>query len=153
MQDRTLPRQQPVDADIETLAVEVVGGPDARASKRASGERVSVGTAEGNDLVLRDPTVSRYHLDVIRQPHGFLLVDHGSTNGTRVGAALVHRATVPRGTLVQIGESTLAVDDGGRKVVELYPGDALGAMRGQAPVIRGLMAQAARVAPTRAPVL
>ena len=153
MADQTLPRQRAADVTIDTLVVEVVEGPDAGSAARAVGDRVSVGSAEGNDLVLRDPTVSRYHLDVIREPFAFLLVDHGSTNGTRVGPVVVHRAGVPPRTRVQIGSTTLLVDDGGRRAVELYPGEALGAMRGRSPALRRLMAQASRVAATRAPVL
>jgi DNA-binding NtrC family response regulator len=153
MTDKTVPRQQAADVTIDTLVVEVVEGPDAGAARRASGDRVSVGSAEGNDLVLRDPTVSRYHLDVVRDPRGFLLVDHGSTNGTRLGAVLVDRAVVPSGTRLQIGGTVLRVDDGGPRPVELHPGDSLGAMRGRSPALRRIMAQAARLAATSAPVL
>jgi DNA-binding NtrC family response regulator len=153
MHERTLPRQQASDVTVDTLAVEVVEGPDAGPTRRASGDRVSIGSAEGNDLVLRDPTVSRYHLDVVREPRGFLLIDHGSTNGTRVGTVLVQRALVPPGTRVAVGSSTLLLGEGTPRKVELHPDESLGAMRGRSPALRRLMAQALRVAATGAPVL
>ena len=140
MAEETLPQQPAAGLTIDTLVVEVVEGPDVGAAKRASGDRVSIGSADGNDLVLRDLTVSRYHLDIVRDARGFLLIDHASTNGTRVGPVRVERAIVPPGTRIQTGSTVLRVDDGGPRPVEVYPGDALGAMRGRSPALRRLMA-------------
>ncbi len=153
MAEETLPQQPAAGLTIDTLVVEVVEGPDVGAAKRASGDRVSIGSADGNDLVLRDLTVSRYHLDIVRDARGFLLIDHASTNGTRVGPVRVERAIVPPGTRIQTGSTVLRVDDGGPRPVEVYPGDALGAMRGRSPALRRLMAQAGRLAVSSASVL
>ena len=44
---------------VRAIVLEVVSGPDAGSVSEPSTDSVSVGTAEGNDVVLHDPTVSR----------------------------------------------------------------------------------------------
>ncbi len=64
----------------EPKAVEVV--------KSAAGNGfafgITIGHAENNDIVLRDPSVSRFHAYLQQGPVGWSLVDAGSKNGTRV---------------------------------------------------------------------
>ena len=52
---------------VKALRVEVLEGPDRGQTKVTESETLSVGTAETNDLVLTDETVSRFHLDLLRQ--------------------------------------------------------------------------------------
>src|SRR5438477_9364810 len=85
---------------ITTVLVDVVEGPDAEHSCNGESERLAIGTARGNDLVLSDPTVSRFHLEAQPHPGGFLLTDCGSSNGTYAGAIRIERAIVPAGTVV-----------------------------------------------------
>src|SRR5215510_6936179 len=92
-QDRTVPIEQTARL-VRTLRVEVVSGPDAGKSLRSDADRLTVGTADGNDLVLGDRTVSRYHLELQRKAGRIAAVDLGSTNGTRVGKALIHSSSV-----------------------------------------------------------
>jgi DNA-binding NtrC family response regulator len=49
---------------------------------RFDGDTITVGRAEGNDLVLRSPSVSRFHLEIRRADRGFVAADLGSSNGT-----------------------------------------------------------------------
>ena len=44
--------------------------------------RFTIGRDSGCDMVLPDPTVSRWHAGLRREPGGWLLDDLGSTNGT-----------------------------------------------------------------------
>ena len=46
---------------IDRIDLAVIGGPDAGKSIRATGKRVVVGTGDGSDLLLVDPTISRFH--------------------------------------------------------------------------------------------
>lgn len=64
------------------LAAEVVAGPDVGATVTAVDDRLPIGTATGNRLVLTDPAVSRFHIELAPAAHGVGVVDHGSTNGT-----------------------------------------------------------------------
>ena len=45
---------------------------------------VSVGRHSESTIILGDPKVSRHHAEIRPSPQGFVLVDHGSTNGSFV---------------------------------------------------------------------
>ena len=138
---------------VRMIRLEVVAGPDTGRSLSSSDD-VSVGTASHNHLVLKDPTVSRYHLEVRRRGDRFLVVDLGSTNGTEVGPALLQAtsATVPAGTILGLGETRLRIDDGEVHLVAPGP-ERLGDLRGRHPSMRRLMAMIQRVAKSDVPVL
>ncbi len=139
---------------VRTIRVEVTDGPAAGTAMTAERETLAIGTADGNDLVLADPTVSRYHFDVSRHASGGVaIVDHGSTNGTFVGAVRIERAVVPVGTYVRAGGTTLRIADGEDVALELHTEEQLGGLRGRTPVMRRLMAQIEKLASTIAPVL
>ena len=89
----------------------------------AEGDTLSIGTADDNALVLRDPAVSRYHLELRRTPAGVQVVDLGSRNGTWLGGARIERALVPAGTQLRIGDTTLAVEDAGQSLAPPAPTD------------------------------
>src|SRR5215470_14554505 len=131
---------------IRTLAVEIVEGADAGQARMAESDTMTVGSAEGNDLVLGDATVSRYHLELQRRPDGILVADAGSLNGTFVGAVRVERALVPP-------ETTLRVGDGQNVTLELHRSEALAGLRGRAPVMRRLLLSVERAAQSDAAVL
>jgi DNA-binding NtrC family response regulator len=102
---------------VHKLRVAVVAGPDAGATCAPDdGSRVAIGTAEDNALVVRDPAVSRYHLELHRTPAGVEVIDLGSRNGTWVGNVRITRAVVPAGTQLRLGDTTLTVEDAGNSV-------------------------------------
>jgi DNA-binding NtrC family response regulator len=150
--EETVPRAGVRRYEVGTLTVEVVAGPD-RGRAPVTGERVSVGSAEDNQLVLRDPTVSRYHAEIACDRSGLLVVDHGSTNGTFAGPVRIERAIVPPGAAIEVGGSTLRATLGAAQPVEIHPEEALEGLRGRSPVLRRLMAQVERVAGSTAAVL
>jgi len=136
---------------VDTLSVEVNDG-DER-GKRADGETVSVGTAPGNDLVLSDETVSRYHVELEARPEGVWVSDPGSTNGVYLGDTRIERAMVPAGSVLRLGRSLLRVSSGGTGEVTLHGEDRLGPLLGCSHAMRRLMAQVRRAAMTHAGVL
>jgi DNA-binding NtrC family response regulator len=72
-----------------------------------------VGTAADCQLVLRDPAVSRYHVELRHAPDGVALADLGSRNGVWLGGVRLERALVPVGTRLGLGASALLVEDAG----------------------------------------
>jgi DNA-binding NtrC family response regulator len=150
--ERTVPDAAPT-LPVRTLRVEVTEGPDAGLAKVAASETLTVGSAEGNDLLLKDPTVSRFHATFASCPDGVRIVDNGSTNGSFVGAVRVERATAPAGTSFRVGRTTLKVVDGDAVAIDLHKGDALAGLRGRTPAMRRLMASIERAAKSAAPVL
>ena len=138
---------------VRTLKVTVLEGPDGGLACVASSDRLTVGTAPGNDLVLTDPTVSRYHLELAAGSLGVDVLDHGSTNGTAAGSVRITRASVPAGATLRLGKTLLRVDEGDDVNVELHGDNALGGLRGESAVMRQLMARVRRAAQSDAPVL
>jgi hypothetical protein len=77
-----------------------------------SGEqsRFTIGRDMACDMVLPDPTVSRWHAGLKREASGWVLDDLGSTNGTRLNGWRI-RAAVPvrDGDLVSFGAATFVM--------------------------------------------
>jgi len=138
---------------VRVLRVEVLAGPDAGLSRVAQGDRLTVGTAEGNDLVLTDPTASRFHVELVRGPLGIEVLDHGSTNGTVIGGARIRHGWVGAGAVLALGRTQLRVSDADTVVLEVLEGDRLCELRGTSSVMRRLMARIASVGESDVPVL
>lgn len=138
---------------IRSLQVEVLEGPDQGKVVRASGDTLTIGTADTNDVVLTDATVSRYHADFVRRGARILVVDHGSTNGTTAGGVNILRGMVAVGAQIRLGKTLLRVSDGETIHVALHEGDRLGPLIGRSAVMRKLMATIERVARAEGAVL
>ena len=76
-------------------------------------ERLTVGRDPGNDVVLDDPNVSRWHLEVVRQGDGFAVHDLGSRNGTWVDGRRVGRARIDPGGSLRVGRFRIFVEHDG----------------------------------------
>jgi FHA domain-containing protein len=68
---------------------------------------VTVGRAPDCDLVLADPTVSKHHFELRHQGADVVLVDLGSTNGTRVNDVGVRDRVLVDGDRIQVGATVL----------------------------------------------
>ena len=104
---------------VHRLRIAVEAGPDAGAQLAPEdAASLAIGTAEDNALVLTDPAVSRYHLELRRTAAGVQVTDLGSRNGTWAGGLRLERAIVPAGTRLKIGDTTLVVEDAGSSVAK-----------------------------------
>jgi DNA-binding NtrC family response regulator len=137
---------------LRAIRVQVVAGPSNGASATAV-ESLSIGTAKDNDLVLADPTVSRFHAELVRTPNGVEVLDRDSTNGTWVGRLRIIKVLVAPGTTLTLGASQLTIGDGEECTVPLYTDNRFAELRGSSPVMRRLFAKAERAAQSQAPVL
>ena len=140
-------------APIQSIRVAVVEGPDVGKNYTSAADTISIGSEPGNDFVLTDKTVSRYHLELQRDEDRVRVLDHGSTNGTWSGTTRLEQATIGHSTILRVGRTLIEVKDGEPVDVELYPGDELHGIRARSAVMRRLMAQVVRVAKSRASVL
>ncbi|MBI4814643.1 MAG: sigma 54-dependent Fis family transcriptional regulator [Deltaproteobacteria bacterium] len=138
---------------IRALEVEVTDGPDRGRTATSSSDTLTIGTAAPNDLVLSDPTVSRYHADLVRRHDRIAIVDHGSTNGTWSLATRIERGSVAPGSTLRLGRTSIRVGDGEPFTIELYPGERLGRLLGRSPAMRLLMARIERAARSDSSVL
>jgi pSer/pThr/pTyr-binding forkhead associated (FHA) protein len=70
-------------------------------------EPLSIGRLPECDVVLADKNVSRRHAEVRRQDGNIIVVDLGSTNGTRVNGAGVKERALADGDVITVGASKL----------------------------------------------
>jgi DNA-binding NtrC family response regulator len=145
--DATVPRRA-ASIPTKTLRLEVLQGADAGFSLTSTEDRVSIGSADNNDLVLRDPTVSRYHLTVAQSARGVIVRDLGSTNGTWIGNVAVEdgSVTVTPGAVLKLGDTTVRVSDGEFVLIASSDPDGFAGLRGQTPAMRRLTATLTSVA-------
>jgi hypothetical protein len=68
---------------------------------------VSVGRANDCTIVLADPNVSRRHAEIRPSGDGFVVVDLGSTNGTKVNDARVAEQQLREGDEVRFGNTVM----------------------------------------------
>ncbi|MEU3690471.1 FHA domain-containing protein [Streptomyces narbonensis] len=78
-----------------------------------SGQRFPIGATPltlgrngDNSIVIVGGNVSRFHAEVRREGHGFVVYDSGSSNGTRVNGARVTSHELQPGDLIEIGTET-----------------------------------------------
>jgi DNA-binding NtrC family response regulator len=140
--------------EIARFRVTVVRGTDMPTFIESSGVELTVGSAEGNDLRLTDPAVSRHHCVLAVTPHGVELRDLDSTNGTTLAGYRVNSAFVAQGALVGVGETTLRIDLLAEKLqAPVTREDRFGPVLGTSLPMRRLFAIAAQVAPSEATIL
>jgi pSer/pThr/pTyr-binding forkhead associated (FHA) protein len=79
-------------------------GPQSGREFRLNPDETTLGRADGNDIILDDPTVSRYHAKVRQEEGDFYLYDMGATNPTLVNGQRITRHPLREGDKVEIGE-------------------------------------------------
>ncbi len=99
-----------------TVDGEIKADPDGRVGTlvTAEGRRIPVadrpiviGRLSSCDIPLGDPQVSRRHAEVRRHGDGFVVVDLGSTNGTKVNGAGVRERELSDGDEIMVGATRL----------------------------------------------
>lgn len=116
-------------------------------------ERIRVGKADDNDVVIPDDTVSRHHFEIQRDIRGFLVRDLGSTNGTRVDGAVIREAYMRPGAIVTAGQAKIRF-----RLVEKTPAlspakePTLGPLAARATVTRKLLAAIEPISELHLPV-
>lgn len=110
-----------VDDGLRTGAFEIVGrmregegGAGAGSLVLPNNERftlgehmVSIGRHPDCNLVLADPNVSRNHAEIRPQGDGYVLVDLGSTNGSRVNGVRVSQHVLRDGDELSFGNTKM----------------------------------------------
>jgi pSer/pThr/pTyr-binding forkhead associated (FHA) protein len=66
----------------------------------------TVGRDPGNDIILRDPKVSRHHAEIVFERGFFVLHDLASANGTYVNGRRIRVAPLTHGAKLRLGNST-----------------------------------------------
>ena len=97
--------QEAVAALPRTSALLIVErGPSTGARFLLDAERTLAGRSEAADIFLDDVTVSRRHVEFVRELDDFVVRDVGSLNGTYVNRERIESALLRAGDEVQIGK-------------------------------------------------
>ncbi len=94
---------------LRAAVLEVLDGPDQGRTARIDHPLFVIGTGEGADLRVTDPTVSREHLRISLTEGGIVLRDEGSKNGTWLGPVRVAEATLSQDATLKLGTLTLRI--------------------------------------------
>jgi DNA-binding NtrC family response regulator len=133
---------------------EVMAGPDKGAQQVSDAPEFCIGTAEGNQLVLTDRTVSRHHCVITATPQGFMIRDLGSTNGTALGGYRIESAYLKPGALIGIGKTNVRFDNLPETIREpLSQEGRYGRVLGESTAMRRIFAMLPRVAASDSTVL
>jgi DNA-binding NtrC family response regulator len=148
--DPTL-RERPLaaaPASVPILHVLYSAGSVAAVSRLLVGERFGIGRAQGSDLTLMDPRVSREHAKVEIREGDVTLSDTSSTE-TQVNGERISSRVLRDGDLIRVGDSfVLFRSDAG--ILDAPP---LVGLLGVSPAARALRKALSLVGPTPATVL
>ena len=85
----------------------VTAGPRRGAEFLLKGPVLTVGRAAGNGIAIADLSVSRRHLRLQQRRGGWVVLDPGSGNGTRVNGIEVRRRALRHGDEIELGDTRL----------------------------------------------
>jgi pSer/pThr/pTyr-binding forkhead associated (FHA) protein len=112
-----------VPAGRLSITFTVVLGPDKGAAYSPAKDRFEIGRRTSCEVRLTDPSVSRLHATVKREPSGYAIYDENSSNGIEIGTPpqRVLFAKLEPGSVVRLGSTELRVAIGGARS-ETLPG-------------------------------
>ncbi len=147
--------QQPQDTGptVRRAQLSVVEGPRQGLSYQAPADRCAIGSHPSNDLVVDDPTVSRFHCEVVVTREGRVR-DLDSTNGTVVDGVRVAEAFLREGSLLRLGRTVVRFDLAAeRNRLRLSDRTEFGTLVGRSIAMRTAFALLERAARTDVTVL
>jgi two-component system response regulator GlrR len=98
------------DEAIPGFSLLVTAGADASTRFASAGSVTTIGTHESASMVLRDPTVSRFHCEITIDGARARIRDLGSMNGTVVDGVAVVEAFLKNGAAIAIGRTRVRFD-------------------------------------------
>lgn len=158
--DATVPLRETLkEVALQRFELQVEEGPDEGRVQRfdpsefSTGE-FSIGTAQGNQLVLTDTTVSRHHCAISATRNGFMIRDLGSMNGTKLGGFRVEVGYVKDKASLRLGRTKLRFRRLAEEVRQpLSEGETFGAVLGRSPAMRRIFALLPRIAQSETSIL
>jgi len=140
---------------LRRMHLHVVAGKDRGIQQEFENDVVKIGSREGNDLRLTDPTVSRNHAEVVRTQEGIILRDLGSTNGTWMNDVKVREVYLGDKTRhFKVGKTEIEFTPS-EEVIDIVPSQTtlFEKVVGQSVAMREVFAVLERIAPTELTVL
>ncbi len=139
---------------IAQFRLRVVSGIDAGATFESRGERAMIGSHKSADFALTDPTVSRFHCELIVHGSGVDIADLGSRNGTVIDGVSVVAAHLKPGAVITLGKTQLHFETGDGVVrLAMSSRERFGLLVGRSPAMATLYATLERAAASDVTVL
>jgi DNA-binding NtrC family response regulator len=139
---------------VRRFHLEVIDGPQKGLTWDSSADSCSVGSHPSNDLVIDEPTVSRFHCEIQVDARGTRVRDLDSKNGTLLDGTKVIEGFLRGGSLLRLGRSTLRFELAlERNRLPLSEKSAFGSLVGDSPAMRVVFALLERAAKSDATVL
>lgn len=134
--------------------VVILSGPDRGKTLVVDRPELTIGSKEGNALVLSDPAVSRQHAVLIESAGGYLIRDLNSTNGTYLDGVPIKEAFLDFGRAIGLGETQMKFVPFQEKI-EAFPSskNRFGDVYGESLEMRNIFGVLERVAPTDVTVI
>jgi DNA-binding NtrC family response regulator len=139
---------------VRRFKLSVAEGKHAGSTWESTGDTCAIGSHTLNDLVLEDPTVSRFHCEIRMEPDGALITDLRSRNGTVVDGLRVREAYLRGGSILRLGRAVVRfdfADEDNRLAISQET--CFGNLVGASPAMRAVFALLERAAPSNATVL
>ena len=139
---------------VRRFCLTVVEGPSRGAAWQSTGDRCSIGSHHRNDLIVEDPTVSRFHCEIVVDESGVRIRDLKSRNGTVLDGVVVLEAFVRVGSLLRLGKTVIRFELGTEtNRLPLSEETRFGSLTGVSPAMRAAFAMLERAAESEATVL
>jgi DNA-binding NtrC family response regulator len=139
---------------VRRFRLTLVDGEPRGLEWESSGDRCSIGSHPASDLVLDDPTVSRFHCEIAVDRRGARVRDLGSLNGTTVDGTRVVEAYLRNGSIVRLGRTALRFAlEASQNSFAVSERHAFGALVGESIAMRAAFALLERVAASDSTVL
>ncbi|WAS90750.1 sigma 54-interacting transcriptional regulator [Nannocystis punicea] len=141
-------------AGVRRFSLTVVEGPTAGATWQSSTDRCSIGSHRSNHVLVDDPTVSRFHCEIVVDEAGARVRDLKSRNGTVLDGVNVLEAFLRAGSLLRLGKTVLRFELGLEvNRLPLASEPRFGSLTGASAPMRATFALLARAAESSATVL
>jgi two-component system, NtrC family, response regulator GlrR len=138
-----------VDVNTPSVVLDVLDGPERGRSVHVAGPKIRVGTNETNELALADPTVSRFHCEILVDDRGLRVRDLQSTNGTWVDGVAVVEAWLRAESSIRLGDTLFRVRTSGENgAIRISARAKFGGLVGRSFAMRALFAAMERAART-----
>jgi two-component system, NtrC family, response regulator GlrR len=98
---------RPVEPLVRRFRLSAIEGPGKGISRESTADRLTVGSHALNDLVIDDPTVSRFHCEIRVEDGAAVVTDLRSKNATIVDGVEVREAVLRSGCLLRLGRATV----------------------------------------------
>jgi DNA-binding NtrC family response regulator len=139
---------------VRRFRLTVVEGPARGVAWQSAGDRCSIGSHHRNDLIIDDPTVSRFHCEIVIDDDRVRVRDQHSRNGTILDGVVVIEAVLRAGSLLRLGKTVIRFElEPEMNQLALSDATRFGSLTGASPAMRAAFTMLARAAASDATVL